>query len=327
MNSKNNRYRDILGVTAWHNAGYTGSRGLTVTGEDIVGDDEHAYQTRYVFHEIAPDRRLIYRHLTASYIKGKYYHGILENLDDMISQGADVIYASLTDKACNVKMLNEGLERIKDDICIMFAAGNDNSKSSSRIIGSDYVWGVGAYKIMVGSNEFVTENYSSLSEHVDFAAPARLYVGKGKDENYYGQFVGTSCATPVLAGMASLVNDMAIHITGKPLTQQGMYDFFKDNCKDMSTAGKDVKTGWGAVILPDPSTVDIKKYQYRKDNINMSEIYADWDSVGVWAQDAVKLCYEKGLIKGGSDGRFRPTDGITRQEMAVILSRLVEQGV
>lgn len=216
---------------------------------------------------------------------------------------------------------------MKDNICIMFAAGNDNAKASSRIMECDYVWGVGAYKVMAGTNKYLAETYSSVSEHVDFAAPARLYVGKGKDEEYYGQFVGTSCATPVLAGMASLVNDLAIHVTGKSLTQQGMYDFFKDNCKDIDKKGKDVKTGWGAVILPDPSTVDITKYQYRKDNIDMSEVYTDWDSVSSWAQDAVKLCYEKGLIKGGSNGKFRPTDGITRQEIAVIISRRVEQGV
>lgn len=31
----NKRFLDHLGVTAWHAAGWTGSRGLTATGEEL----------------------------------------------------------------------------------------------------------------------------------------------------------------------------------------------------------------------------------------------------------------------------------------------------
>ena len=74
-------------------------------------------------------------------------------------------------------------------------------------------------------------------------------------------FSGTSCAAPVLAGMARLVNDLFIDKTGFPLSSADMYRFFADNCRDLHTRGEDDFTGWGLPILPPPETVDVWRYQ------------------------------------------------------------------
>ena len=60
MNPRNDYIRDFLGVTEWHKAGYTGSRGLTASGEDFINGSSHAKKTLEVFHEFAPDREVVY---------------------------------------------------------------------------------------------------------------------------------------------------------------------------------------------------------------------------------------------------------------------------
>jgi len=45
---------------------------------------------------------------------------------------------------------------------------------------------------------------------------------------------------------------------------------------------------------------------------------------GVWYAEAVNKMYEEGLIKGYGDGTFKPDEPVTRAEMAVLISRIIE---
>lgn len=49
----------------------------------------------------------------------------------------------------------------------------------------------------------------------------------------------------------------------------------------------------------------------------------DFDQVAKWAKDAVKKVLDKGIMIGDDQGYFRPTEPITRQEVAVVVSRLL----
>jgi len=73
-------------------------------------------------------------------------------------------------------------------------------------------------------------------------------------------FTGTSCAAPMVAGMCALVNDYMIQHIGRPLSHDEMYHFIVANCRDIHTAGKDKKTGYGLFILPDPDSIDLSIY-------------------------------------------------------------------
>ncbi|MNZ78893.1 S-layer protein precursor [compost metagenome] len=48
------------------------------------------------------------------------------------------------------------------------------------------------------------------------------------------------------------------------------------------------------------------------------------DIKGHWAEDAIVQFTKAGIISGNGDGTFKPNKAITRQEMAVILSRIVD---
>ncbi|XWN51250.1 N-acetylmuramoyl-L-alanine amidase [Anoxybacillus flavithermus] len=46
------------------------------------------------------------------------------------------------------------------------------------------------------------------------------------------------------------------------------------------------------------------------------------DVTGHWAEQSIKKAIQKGIIKGYSDGQFKPDEPVTRAQLAVILDRL-----
>lgn len=42
-----------------------------------------------------------------------------------------------------------------------------------------------------------------------------------------------------------------------------------------------------------------------------------------WSKEAIDFCVEKGLLVGFEDGTFRPTEFVTREQMAIILQRIL----
>ena len=52
---------------------------------------------------------------------------------------------------------------------------------------------------------------------------------------------------------------------------------------------------------------------------------ADWK--GHWAEEEIKRCMERGIIKGYPDGSFAPDKPITRAEAAVMIDRLIQLSI
>lgn len=279
MHAENNRFRDFLGVTAWHKAGYTGKRGLTASGEDFLSAEtgDHAYKTYAVFKEFAPDREVIYLPWFADEFIGQAIPQILE-------RRVDTMFTSMTSHF-DGSAFDTPMEDIIPFSTYFMGAGNSSDDDYNHNLLGKYVYGVGAYYLMVTSSSIVPTWYSSVADVLDFCAPTNIILDGGP-------FTGTSCAGPVLCAMAALVNDFFLEKTGKPLSSQMMYQFFKDNCRDIGDAGKDVKTGWGAVILPDPSTVDIERYA--GEMLNSRDIGKLRADVAENCRKFIELCEESG---------------------------------
>ena len=54
------------------------------------------------------------------------------------------------------------------------------------------------------------------------------------------------------------------------------------------------------------------------------EVYKDFDKVSPWAKDAVKKLKEAGIMVGDGDGNFRPQGTVTREELAVVIAKLLK---
>lgn len=246
MNPENDRFRNLLGVTAWHKAGYTGKRGLTFTGESETTPHLHGGLTMEAHLEIAPDRTIVCPTPNKSYaINRDDVPVVFAKAKEL---GADVMYQSYTGD----KDLWDGPE-CPEDFFIASAAGNFGASDYTERLEAEQVYGVAAVTLMADGS-VLPAYYSSDNPYNDFAAPANLWL-------FHHTETGTSFAAPVLAGMVALVNDMAIEKTGRPLKAKAMYRFLKDCCMDIAEKGKDDDTGWGMPVLPPPETVDIWRYQ------------------------------------------------------------------
>lgn len=244
IQTKNDNIRKLLGVDTWHKKGYTGTRGLSISLESDTTD--HGSRVKAVFHEIAPDRELVCISLNGI-VDDRFFD---KAINEIIARGADTCTRSQ-----NGARDGNAFEKVKDFCTCFNSAGNDGMEDDSHCnsIIAPYVYGVGAVTIK-SLTDITPTYYTSKSQYVDFAAPADFYVFG------YTQ-TGTSFATPCVAAMAALVNDLFIYKTGRPLSSDDMYRFLKDNSRDVGEKGKDTKSGWGVPILPDPDTIDIWKYQ------------------------------------------------------------------
>lgn len=332
MLQENKALFDRMGISRWHDAGYRGARGLSITHERPAitpnmngrvellwpelapsSSDSHAYWTTMVHLQVAPERKIksvlfwYQQHAdgtVAGLLVDKLIPYMLENKVDTgfasikyHSRGLDVAYAPL-----------------KGFCTLCNASGNDGDADYSSLIEDEAWLGIGA--VAYNNERFVPEEYSSQSQHVDFCGIAPLYVPATGGQAV--TFNGTSCAAPFLSGQMALVNDFFIDKIGRPLSAREMYAFVQFHCLDIAVPGKDVKTGHGVFIMPDPATINPKDW-ITEGGILVPVTYGDHST---WATDAVKYCVDNGIFKGDGNGDFRWKDPITREEMAQLIYNL-----
>lgn len=57
---------------------------------------------------------------------------------------------------------------------------------------------------------------------------------------------------------------------------------------------------------------------------NVESMMGDYNTINYTRQDAVKRAYSNGLLAGDTNGNFKPTDPMTRGQMATVVCRLME---
>lgn len=248
MVKDNDRLRNFLGITAWHAAGYTG-RGVTAASGERLSTDtsEHSWQTAATFAEVAPDAELI----------GLPWAGVgnddfgLRITEGIAEHGVSVWWASI---ASGIRLTEAAEARFAEAAkhCPLFmAGGNKNSQREvSRSIASPSLCGVNACTLMA-DGRVMPAFYNFSSEHIGFCAPDGWWLPSGT------RFVGTSAAAPALAGMAALVQQLALEQVGRVLSAEEMHAFFAECAQQVGTIST---CGAGCPILPPPETVKLMKY-------------------------------------------------------------------
>ena len=335
----NKRFREHTGVEKFHKAGYYGQRVTAATTENWdltnynpdglvvdplsigAGNVDHAKQTAYTFFQAAPKCRLLMLPNTGRYFSDGTYESELidKGLDTAIAYGATAIFSSQTISMNGAARSDLDKKLSQDSFAHLkwyVSVGNEGESGYSQILRVDKLSGVGAYDLSP-DGVMTMPSYSSRTEYIDFAAPTGIRVNfTAASPSISGApCYGTSFSCPWLCGMACLIDDFFIAKTGLPLTRESMYQFFKDHSTDISTAGFDDSSGWGAVILPDPNDIDIDKY--RSDDMT----FTDKDQMSSWAVDDIEYCVARGLMEGVGGDRFDPQGLVTREQLACIIAR------
>lgn len=259
---------EFLGITKFHEAGYTGKNVTIASKEKIlkgIFDDvecskyftmrnksaKHGTNVMDIIRQAAPDARKIATNMASKTKSGVWS---CPGFEELLASPPTVFTGSAYDSATYTEPQMIKYRELRDKGCLMvFSAGNEDEEGTNEVVKDDTFKAIAAYKLTKGEPK--REYFSSIGPEVDYASLDNLKVTWTS-----GRKTGTSFSAPLFAAMAALVQDFFITKTGKQLTVDKLLQFVEDNCIDVEETGKDTKSGFGLFVLPDPATIDIEKY-------------------------------------------------------------------
>ena len=164
---------------------------------------------------------------------GAYYEDLIEGAQWAIENGASIVSASYSGINYEpIQTMGEYIHSIGG--IYMYAANNSNQNHSS------FDW---EDVIVVGATTYGDDkaSFSSYGQAVDIFAPG-VDIGSTTRDGGYGWWAGTSMATPVANGVASM-----IWAANPNLTNLEVEQILFETCEDLGSAGNDSYWGWGRV--------------------------------------------------------------------------------
>lgn len=290
-------------VKKYHEIGYKG-KGIVILNSE--NNNEHMLMTNKVIADYAPETTVINSNITGSTIGGVVTTYLNIN-------GEKIDFEEAIDK-CNIKIVSTSiagttsearLNYFKDiqkrkGVIFFVAAGNEGSDGITGIYSkNDTAITVGAAYLQDGQVKL--HHYSSRGQEMDFVS----FLARGQ---------GTSAACPALASMTALL----LQKYGD-FNQVECIEILKSISMDLGQPGKDPNYGWGIPILPLTDNLEILE-SLRGENVGFKDVEQDR-----WSKTAIDRCVEEGLIVGFEDGTFRPTEYVTREQFAIILTRILDK--
>lgn len=261
----------FLGITKWHEAGYTG-KGIKIMSHERVCDKKHSdVISPEGFKSESGHGDDVMSHLKlvipdATFIAYPF-HGTFDNeaykcdSAEYIKENKVHIFTTSMLGSFPNKSKQKAIQDCIESGCIFFSAcGNDNKKGIKAESRYDGYWTIGGVRPKF-TGKYDGENpiydwdnmqkvsYSSVGPELDFVTLAEI-IGPS----------GTSFCSPVFAGMVGLVQQFFIEKIGRRLTRLEMELFIKDNLIDVELEGFDIRTGHGLFVLPEPETIKISDY-------------------------------------------------------------------
>ena len=321
MNTKLNKDAfDFLGITKFHESGYTG-KNITIASkesiiqgvfDDVECDDyfstdtsksaKHGTTVMDYIRQVVPDARKIACDFSGTVEKNVWK---CEGMEKLLNNPPQVFTSSSYNTSDSQEHHMKKYKELRGKGCfLVHGAGNNSEDGVLNVVKNDVFKAVAAYKLFCGKPK--KESFSSVGEEVDFASLDNLRATWDNKRH-----TGTSFSAPVFAGMVALVQDFFIAKTGKQLDYENLLQFIKDNCIDVDEEGKDDKSGFGLFILPNPNSIDIAKYT----NVIKEEnemIYKTLEDIPAWGKPTVKKLVNKKAIQGDENGNLNITNDLLR---------------
>ena len=330
MNTKLNKEAfDFLGITKFHQSGYTGKNITIASKESIIEgvfDDvecdgyfeynstnkqaKHGTTVMDYIRQVVPDARKIACDFSGITEKNVWNcEGMQKLLDNPPQVFTSSSYNSSDSQEHHMKKYRE----LREKGCfLVHGAGNDGEDGVLNVVKNDVFKAVAAYKLFCGKPK--KESFSSVGEEVDFASLDNLRATWDNKRH-----TGTSFSAPVFAGMVGLVQDFFIAQIGKQLDYENLLQFIKDNCIDLEETGIDNKSGFGLFILPEPDSIEISRYMNTKgEDKTMSEenkntkTYKTLEDIPAWGKPTVEKLVNKKAIQGDENGDLNISNDLLR---------------
>ncbi len=263
MLPSNKRYFDILGITNFHKAGITGE-GMKIAVMDSVCDVSHPIYNGQV--ELIYDgevQKNSFSHggsvchvLTQVCPNAKIYlmKCKAESMQWCIDNDIDVINISLGTGSSDPDFHRLAKIAKAKGILLFTSAGNRAERGLTKLaLNPDWI-AVGALRLYNPgkSNEYITRaSYSSISKaNAEVWSSVEVTVFSGiniqSPKNTIGfAFNGTSCASPLMAGMTTLLKQII------DLNQDSIRELLPKQAHDLGVPGFDVEYGYGMFVLPE----------------------------------------------------------------------------
>ena len=329
MNTKLNKEAfDFLGITKFHENGYTGknitiaSKEMIIEGvfDDVECDDyfstdtsksaKHGTTVMDYIRQVVPDARKIACDFSGITEKNVWK---CEGMEKLLSNPPQVFTSSSYNTSDSQEHHMKKYRELRGKGCfLVHGVGNDGEDGVLNVVKNDVFKAVAAYKLVCGKPK--RESFSSVGEEVDFASLDNLRATWDNKRH-----TGTSFSAPIFAGMVGLVQDFFIAKTGKQLSYENLLEFIKDNCIDLEETGVDNKSGYGLFILPEPDSINISRYaEIKGEDETMSEenkntnIYKTLKDVPTWGKPTVEKLVNKKAIQGDENGNLNITNDLLR---------------
>lgn len=279
----NEELLEYLGISMFHRAGFKGD-GVVIASREGT-NTLHGKQVYEVLRTVCPEA------------------DIRLQVDYTDAEGIDIYTTSEFFASDKLEGKRKAAKELYDSGTFLCCAiGNEGTSSTTNLSKDEWWTSVGACELKNG--ELSLTNYSSSGDNLDFMSLTNFVTTEGK-------FSGTSCASPMLAGMLALVQDYFLERTGKKLSNNMLLKFIKDNSYDIGEEGKDIRTGYGIFRLP--GAIDVSLYE-EEEEMRYNKI----EEVPDYAKDTIRKLAQSGFLKGTDEG-FNLSEDMIR--MFVIMDR------
>lgn len=286
---------------------------------------------------------------------------IIAGIQWAIEHDMDLINLSITTEVSTDALKSMLAYSYKQGIISVAASGNNYDGGRQQ---ADAVMYPAKYPfvIAVGSinREKTVSSFSQQGQSLEFVAPGEnilsTYIGQNK---LYKELTGTSMATPIVTGVLSLYKEAYPSLSAvdiRSLAQQ--------NSLDLGTPGRDPLYGYGLIQRPNTWFLDVVGGEWYFDAIQflrIEELALGFEgslykpkqqvtraefatfigrmlevethssktpfkdvSAQSFAAPYIRALVEREIITGYPDKLFRPSQPITRGEVAVVISRALE---